>query len=124
MTVYNREAKFREIIEGVLSEVDHEGLSVGYHLETKNLAVVCEDEENGRVSLHESSFWRLSLWVTPEDQIEGLYISASMPFSDGNEETIEYLAREVWQQYQFGSVMKNGNMDEALERVVTEVEGP
>lgn len=122
MTVYDREAKFRQIVERVLGEVDHDGLSVGYYLETKSVPSLHRDEEG--IGLHDATVWRLSLWVTPEGHPEGLYVSAAIPFGDGNDENIEELTRELWRQYQFGSVMQHENMDEALGRVVTEVEGP
>lgn len=117
MTIHNREARFLQIVERILGEQDHDGLSVGYHLETKTLAVPCEHE-----GIEFKDVWRLSLWITPEDTKGGLYVAASLEYSDGTEETIEELARTVWEQYEFGLVMQQaGELDAMLE---PEAEGP
>lgn len=113
------EETLRELTEG------KDWVDVAYHIDTVTQFEYCEgDEEEPDPHMIERLVWRLDLCVSSHQKF--LALSGTLPYlscCNGDPVPIQQMARELWGQFEFSSLMLHEGLDRDLNRVAKEVEG-
>lgn len=131
MAVFDAETLLREAVQHRLTElVADRDLKVVYHVSSLSKLVWCEGEGNDEGEdgghYYEQDCWKLHLHIVI-DGVRYLVLQSLLPYeacADGDTEPMLELLQRMWRDFEFGSLMVNQNIDQQLEEVAAEVEGP
>lgn len=128
MSVIDADALLRGAVQSRLVDltVGRKDLKVVHHVCSMTKLVWCEGGEDEEGHYYEQDCWKLHLHITTEDS-RYLVIQSLLPYeacADGDVEPMMELLQRMWHDFEFGSLMVDGGLDQQLEDVVSEIEGP